>query len=439
MSTSNKLTYLNETKQELKQKINNLGGSIDEQTTFRNYANQLQNVYDNLPKTEYQEGTEVNLGVTSKGKLDYDNGVVGIGQSSQDGTPTPDNEVPIQCVTGNQEIVESGKNLFEPITKIGNDNIVVSNCTLSVSNGEFTFNATGTDICFGQVRGADGNYANDRGIKIYRNGNEKISFELSNSNLNRTFITAYNSNNVSLGYSEISSYHGTYTFPANCEYITFRFGKGNAVSGTTYKTTIMVAYGDTIPDYEPYHTPITYPISLGNNKFYKIGDYADELLYDVENDKVYKYEKIGKVVLNGSEGSWSVNHRSNGYQFDRPISTMKNGVNNVIEVMSNYFKGIAFNSRDSINESIYSGNNDKNIRILTNIATTINDFTTWLSTHNLKFYYVLETPTLTEITDQTLINQVKALYNAHSNNGTTIITSNGDLPMIIKVRALKGE
>jgi len=297
MSTSNKLTYLNETKQELKQKINNLGGSIDEQTTFRQYAEQLQNVYDNLPKTDYEEGSNITLSNTLKGKLDYENNIVGYGDTEQDGEPTPSTPVSIQCVTGNQEIVES-----------------------------------------------DGN-----------------------------------------------------------------------------------------------NNSITYPISLGNIELCKIGDYADELLYDVENDKVYKYEKIGKVVLNGSEGSWSVNHRSNGYQFDRPISTMKNGVNNVIEVMSNYFKGIAFNSRDSINESIYSGNNDKNIRILTNIATTINDFTTWLSTHNLKFYYVLETPTLTEITDQTLINQVKALYNAHSNNGTTIITSNGDLPMIIKVRALKGE
>jgi len=297
MSTSNKLTYLNETKQELKQAINNLGGSIDDNTTFRNYASQLQNVYDNLPKTEFQEGTEVTIEGGLKGKIDFDDGKVGYGDTEQNGEPSPTNKVPIQCVTGNQEIVES-----------------------------------------------DGN-----------------------------------------------------------------------------------------------NNSITYPISLGSNKFYKIGDYADELLYDVDEDKVYKNEKIGKVVLNGSEGSWSVNHRSNGYQFDRPISTMKNGVNNVIEVMSNYFKGIAFNSRDSINESIYSGNNDKNIRILTNIATTINDFKTWLSTHNLKFYYVLETPTLTEITDQTLINQVKALYNAHSFNGTTIIESNGDLPMIIKVRALKGE
>lgn len=85
-TTSEKLTYLNGTKQLLKDKINNLGGSIDDNTTFRNYANQLQNVYDNLPKTEYQEGTEINLGVTSKGKLDYENGVVGIGDTEQDST-----------------------------------------------------------------------------------------------------------------------------------------------------------------------------------------------------------------------------------------------------------------------------------------------------------------------------------------------------------------
>ena len=109
MSTSNKLTYLNETKKELKQKINNLGGSIDDNTTFRNYANQLQNVYDNLPKTEYQEGTEVNLGKTSKGKLDYENGVVGIGQSSQKSTngynllPTQNNSSIIHHVIKNGE------------------------------------------------------------------------------------------------------------------------------------------------------------------------------------------------------------------------------------------------------------------------------------------------------------------------------------------------
>ena len=85
-TTSEKLTYLNTTKQKLKQAINNIGGEVTDETTFREYVNQLENAYDNLPKTEYQEGTEVNLGKTLKGKLDYENGVVGIGQSSQETT-----------------------------------------------------------------------------------------------------------------------------------------------------------------------------------------------------------------------------------------------------------------------------------------------------------------------------------------------------------------
>lgn len=62
-----KLTYLNNTKQLLKQKINNLGGDITNQTTFREYADELQDIYDNIPKTT-GTGTEVSLN-TIKGKM----------------------------------------------------------------------------------------------------------------------------------------------------------------------------------------------------------------------------------------------------------------------------------------------------------------------------------------------------------------------------------
>ena len=89
-TTSQKGEYLNTTKSLLKQAINNLGGSIDENTTFRNYANQLQNVYDNLPKTAFQEGTDVTIENGLKGKLDFedDNGKkkVSEGNTKQEST-----------------------------------------------------------------------------------------------------------------------------------------------------------------------------------------------------------------------------------------------------------------------------------------------------------------------------------------------------------------
>lgn len=67
MSTSDKLTYLNGTKQALKESINNIGGDITSETTFREYAQELQDIYDNLPKTT---GESSNLSLnTLKGKM----------------------------------------------------------------------------------------------------------------------------------------------------------------------------------------------------------------------------------------------------------------------------------------------------------------------------------------------------------------------------------
>ena len=71
----------------------------------------------------------------------------------------------------------------------------------------------------------------------------------------------------------------------------------------------------------------------------------------------------------------------------------------------------------------------------------------WLNSENVEtylannitfMYYTLITPVKREITG-TLKDQIKALYNSQSFTGTTIIEIDGQLPLIIKVRALKGE
>ena len=67
-TTAQKLTYLNDTKGLIKQSINNLGGNITSQTTFRNYATQLENIYQNLPKVN-GTGTSLSLSPTIKGRL----------------------------------------------------------------------------------------------------------------------------------------------------------------------------------------------------------------------------------------------------------------------------------------------------------------------------------------------------------------------------------
>ena len=68
---------------EVQEGINNLGGSLTDQTPFKNFRAELDNIYNNLPKTNYAEGSNITLSNTLKGKLDFEDDIVGYGQTSQ--------------------------------------------------------------------------------------------------------------------------------------------------------------------------------------------------------------------------------------------------------------------------------------------------------------------------------------------------------------------
>lgn len=577
--------YTIETKSLLKQKINNLGGSIDNNTTFRNYANQLQNVYDNLPKTEYQTGTEVNLGKTIKGKLDYDNGVVGIGQSSQESTQGY-NELNIYAVhsAGYTETVSgvtfkynddgsvtaNGKatadiNYFlgsrASLGDMFNGTYYLSGCTTGSNTTYYlqfwadtvgTYVQTTNEVQTSKTSGVNwnitiavkngatinytfypmmcatsgktyeqysGGYSSPSpnweqeikcvtgnqdvvvsGINCCNNENDinglKVKGTMSGSTgwadvepntkytiaLTKTRVDGVTITNSALwGITNIMAYNGqtlisqtqgyvlnsfssgsrnillVYTTPDNCTKIGVDVRNNNGDENlNTEISNFRIVKGeytsDTIPTYEPYITPTTYQLSLGDNKFYGIPntDYRDELIYDVDEDRVYKNEKIGKYIDDGSysETRWTnasytdTRWANYGHIFSTPYfnSIAKSGE----QLYCNYYTyeaSINTLVNGSSADNIICGVNtyNANMRILNKNISTNADFKTWLTTHNLEIYYVLATPNLIEITDTNLHNQVKMLYNAQSLNGTTIITSNGNLPMIIKVRGLKGE
>lgn len=106
-TTAEKLTYLNTTKGKIKDGINNLGGNITSETTFRQYATELDNIYSKLPKVS-GSGTSLSLTPTLKGKITS----TLKGNTSQTGTPTPSSPIPVNVVSGDNYIVVCGKNLF---------------------------------------------------------------------------------------------------------------------------------------------------------------------------------------------------------------------------------------------------------------------------------------------------------------------------------------
>ena len=170
----------------------------------------------------------------------------------------------------------------------------------------------------------------------------------------------------------------------------------------------------------------TLSVSLGNIELCKIGDYQDYLYKN--NGKWYKYNAINKLVLNGSE-NWSVHGSIASWFYWDGIT---NGfTNNTIRgyALSNYFTQKAYNTVTSLNNGEFAygqvaGETRKRFVIKDTDYTTVADFKSWLSTHNTIVYYVLATPTDTEITDTTLISQLEEISKTLSYQGQTNISSN---------------
>ena len=134
-TVAEKLTYLNGTKSSLKTAINNLGGDIDNNTTFRNYANVLNDIYDNLPKVS-DTGTNVSLNPTLKGRL----GIVPKGNTYQEST-TGKNILPITLTTQVINGVQVTKNSDGSVTLNGtttaNTNFIWFEGSLSLEAGTY--------------------------------------------------------------------------------------------------------------------------------------------------------------------------------------------------------------------------------------------------------------------------------------------------------------
>ena len=257
-----KFNYSFEAKDLIKDSINNLGGSITSETELKEYAQELDNIYDNLPKTT-GEGTNLSL-TTLKGKMN----IIPKGDTQQEGTPTPSTPIDIEVVTGTQEVKVENVNLFDK------DNVI--NAYLN-NSGEPVLNST--------FRVSD--Y-----ISIENTNNITISGNSGSSEYNCFYDS--NKNFVS-GFGTGTSTTLTYTIPTNAKYIR-----------VTCKATSLNEYqlekGSVATPYTP-HQEQTQTISLGDIELCKIGNYQDYLYKS--NGKWYKKEQIGKVVFTGaSSENW---------------------------------------------------------------------------------------------------------------------------------------
>lgn len=191
--------------------------------------------------------------------------------------------------------------------------------------------------------------------------------------------------------------------------------------------------------YEPYQSQ-DYTVNLGSLELCKIGTYQDYIYKS--GDDWYVHKEIEKVTLDGSsEGYWYRNNNVTGadiYGFQLtsafPNVALKNS--GVLGYLSDLFISLSATQWNANIEGIVQMN-DKTfqIHILRNrLADGVREtFINWLTTHNTTLYYALATPTVTQITDSTLIGQLEALENATVYSGKTIFANSGNLPATLSL------
>lgn len=149
----------------------------------------------------------------------------------------------------------------------------------------------------------------------------------------------------------------------------------------------------------------------------------------------YIKKNIDKIVLDDSE-SWFTQRSTSPYVFALNYDNYKRTQENICKC--NFFLSVVNGGYGDLTDGqirfrYNSGDTNKNLYVCTTVASTINDFKTWLSTHNTEVYYVLATPTYEKITNETLINQLNTIETFEGINNISIENENNVLPDLLMI------
>jgi len=180
---------------------------------------------------------------------------------------------------------------------------------------------------------------------------------------------------------------------------------------------LQVEKGPTATTYEAYF----------NIELCKIGAYQDYIYKS--GDDWYVHKEIGKQNLDGSQGSIS---RTGTNRFNLNIgSGYKHQIGEILALSDKYVtveQCYTNSDFDTIVSSmnyalgLHPGSETNGVRVKDIRYDVATDYQTWLNANPIALYYVLATPTDTEITNDTLKAQLNALQNSAFDRWTDIKT-----------------
>lgn len=324
------------------------------------------------------------------------------------GQPSPSLEYPqpIKVVAGEQNVNVSSKNLF-----IIKDADYVGQSAWG-SYGGSTYTKLENGYYFpGRYTAIGFQYDNLEVGENYTIGFDVVSNASASVQVGLNVYQNHTEQNYWKNYTATATIQRiTWTFTAD---VTNRiaFNTGSTADRNFTITNIQLEKGDTAT-YTPYYNE-DYPLSLGTLELAKIGDYQD-YIYGTPNNW-YKHEIIKKVSITNNTIINKIS--STRYNIKDDIDYYFSGENSQPGAISNYYISRYANT----NGSILSSSTYNAISVYDDRFESVDDFKTW-AIQNLIICRILSTAREIPITDTILIEQLNNLYNATSQDGTTIIT-----------------
>ena len=344
-ATAEKLTYLNTTKQNLKTVINTTGAGLTDESTFRSYANVLNDkilgaingdvdLFEEYPKVS-GNGADLSLNGVVEDKMS----ITPQGVSSQDGEPTPTTPISVKSVTGENNLVLQNENLFDGELEFG---------MLSQTTGNPQ--GTATD------RKRTKNYVNVENInEVTLN----FSVITTTSAYGRFFL--YDKDYNMLSNTQIAGSTKTINVE-NAYYVKWW------TSDTVDYDTFMLVKGSTAPSTYVEHEEQNYRLSLGNIELNSSpdGTIRDGIIgsSDVSYNLFNKNDVIkGNYQINSSHSLVSSN--SNRVLF---IPCKPNTTYTVSKKISNYYTIGFINEEPSVNISVTGYMRNPSLEYLTSTS-----------------------------------------------------------------------
>lgn len=337
------------------------------------------------------------------------------GDTVQDGTPTPENPINVQTVTGRQEIT-------------------INEQSYEINLGKNLFDKSKIELGIGWYAQVNSKRAR---FYIKYKPSQKYSFTLKSIPQEITSIAVIESSTISSSsgqkFSQNITNEETFThiFSSTAKYLIIQFSSTNVDITREIANEIEIQLEIGVPThYSPYKTPI---------ELCKRGDYKDKIYK--ENEKWYLYKEIGKCVLDGTTNMFDGKSSTN-----RNIMFYTNFLLNIKKPSSDTNLGILMSSHfeNKTAQNIYNTDTigigiraDGRLNVGFGLSSNISTLTLanqWLNTNNVIIYYVLETPTTEEITDEELIEQLEAIRLELGVNNISV--DSGDLSSPLKLTYL---